>query len=138
MEDLITVIVPVYKVEKYIRKCIESIINQTYKNIEIILVDDGSPDDCGKICDEYAKKDNRIKAIHKENGGLSDARNKALDLTNGKYVIFVDSDDYIEKNAIEYLYQLMQKYNTDIAIGLVNPIYDGEKNNILKNKESKL
>ena len=138
MEDLITVIVPVYKVEKYIRRCIESIINQTYRNLEIILVDDGSPDDCGKICDEYAKKDNRIKVIHKENGGLSDARNKALDLANGKYVIFVDSDDYIEKNAIGYLYKLIQKYNTDIAIGLVNSIYDGEKNSILKNKESNI
>lgn len=80
MEDLISVIVPVYNVEKYINKCIDSIINQTYTNLEIILVDDGSPDNCGKICDEYAKKDKRIKVIHKENGGLSDARNAGIDI----------------------------------------------------------
>ena len=90
----ISIIVPIYNVEKYIRKCIESIINQTYRNIEIILVDDGSPDNCGKICDEYAKKDSRVKVIHKKNGGLSDARNKGTEVATGEYIMYVDSDDY--------------------------------------------
>ena len=83
-EDLISIIVPVYNVEKYLRKCIDSIVNQTYKNLEIILVDDGSTDDSGKICDEFAEKDGRIKVIHKENGGLSSARNSGLEIAAGK------------------------------------------------------
>ena len=95
--ELISIIVPVYKVEKYIDRCVESIINQTYKNIEIILVDDGSPDNCPKICDEWAKKDKRIRVIHKENRGVSSARNVGIDVAKGKYIGFVDSDDYIEK-----------------------------------------
>ena len=95
---LISVIVPVYGVEKYLQKCIESIIAQTYSSIEIILVDDGSPDNSGKICDEYAKKDSRIKVIHQPNGGLSAARNAGLDIATGEYVSFVDSDDYIDDN----------------------------------------
>ena len=101
--DLISIIVPIYSVESYLNKCIDSIINQTYKNLEIILVDDGSPDDCGKICDEYAKKDRRIKVMHKVNGGLSDARNAGLDIANGEYISFVDSDDWLEVNALEVL-----------------------------------
>ena len=104
-KEVISIVVPIYKVEKYIKKCIDSIIEQTYKNLEIILVDDGSPDGCAKICDEYAKKDKRIKAIHKENGGLSDARNVGIDISTGKYICFVDSDDYIENNYIELLYK---------------------------------
>lgn len=116
MEDLISVIVPVYNVEKYLNRCIDSIINQTYKNLEIILVDDGSPDNCGKICDEYAKKDSRIKVIHKENGGLSDARNAGINISIGKYITFVDSDDYLELNFIETLYNLNKKNNTFIAV----------------------
>ena len=116
MEDeLISVIVPIYNVEKYLKNCIESILNQTYKNIEIILVDDGSPDNCGKICDEYSQKDKRIIVIHKENGGLSDARNKGLDIAKGKYVTFIDSDDFVEHNYIEYLYRAIKKYKTKIA-----------------------
>lgn len=98
---LFSIIIPVYKVEKYLSKCVESIINQTYKDIEIILVDDGSPDKCPAICDEYVTKDSRIKVIHKENGGLSDARNCGLDAAKGDYIIFVDSDDYIELDACE-------------------------------------
>ena len=97
MEELISVIVPVYKVEKYIHKCVDSIINQTYKNLEIILVDDGSPDECGKICDEYAEKDNRIIVIHQKNSGQCVARNMGLKKMSGEYVAFVDSDDYLEK-----------------------------------------
>ena len=115
MEDLISVIVPVYNVEKYLNRCVDSIINQTYKNLEIILVDDGSPDNCGKICDEYAKKDKRIKVIHKENGGQSDARNKGIEIAKGKYVGFVDSDDWIDKNMYEILYKNITKYNCDLS-----------------------
>ena len=103
--SLISVIIPVYKVEKYLSKCVESIINQTYKNLEIILVNDGSPDNCGEICDEYAKKDSRIKVIHKENGGLSDARNAGIEIASGQYIAFVDSDDYIASNMYERMYE---------------------------------
>lgn len=113
---LISIIIPVYKVEKYLEKCIQSVINQTYKNIQIILVDDGSPDNCGKICDEYAKKDHRIEVIHKSNGGLSDARNKGLEIAKGEYIGFVDSDDYIEADMYEVLYNLLKQYNADVSI----------------------
>lgn len=98
---LISIIIPIYNVEKYIKQCVDSIINQTYKNIEIILVDDGSPDNCPEICDEYAKSDNRIKVIHKKNGGQSDARNAGLEKVTGDYVMFVDGDDWIDKDTCE-------------------------------------
>ena len=101
--SLVSVIVPVYNVEKYLKDCLESIINQTYKNIEIILVDDGSKDNSGKICDEFANLDNRIKVIHKENGGLSDARNFGLNNAHGEWVMFIDSDDYIDITMIDKL-----------------------------------
>ncbi len=113
---LISLIIPVYKVEKYLEKCIQSVINQTYENLQIILVDDGSPDNCGKICDEYAKKDHRIEVIHKSNGGLSDARNKGLEIAKGEYIGFVDSDDYIEADMYEVLYNLLKQYNADVSI----------------------
>ncbi|MCQ2102485.1 MAG: glycosyltransferase [Fibrobacter sp.] len=113
---LISVIVPIYKVEPYLRRCLDSIVNQTYTNLEIILVDDGSPDGCPAICDEYAAKDNRIVVIHKENGGLSDARNAGLDICKGEYISFVDSDDWIEKNYIEHLLTLIKNEHADIAI----------------------
>ena len=113
--DLISIIVPIYKVEKYINQCLDSICGQTYKNLEIILVDDGSPDNCGKICDEYAQKDSRIKVIHKENGGLSSARNAGLDVIKGEYISFIDSDDFIENNFIEKLYNLCIDNDVDIA-----------------------
>lgn len=103
MNSLVTVIVPVYNVEIYLKKCIESILYQTYENIEIILVDDGSTDNSGAICDEYLHKDSRIIVIHKDNGGLGSARNAALDVCNGEYISFVDSDDWIEKDFIESL-----------------------------------
>ena len=108
-QPLISVIVPIYNVEKYLRKCIESIINQTYTNLEIILVDDGSPDNCGLICDEYAKKDNRIKVIHKKNGGAASARNVGLQVATGKWISFIDSDDWIDFN----LYSSLLKHSND-------------------------
>lgn len=116
MGDLISVIVPIYNVEKYLTQCIESIINQTYKNLEIILVDDGSKDNSGKICDEYQKKDSRIKVIHKENGGTSSARNEGLEISTGKYIQFVDSDDYIDLDMIEFLYKILKEENADISM----------------------
>jgi len=115
MKPLISVIVPIYKVEKYINQCIDSILAQTYKNLEVILVDDGSPDNCPKICDEYAKLDNRIRVIHKENGGLSDARNAGLEIAKGEYIGFVDSDDWIAPDMYEYMYNGIQKYSADIV-----------------------
>ena len=117
MQPCISVIVPVYKVEPYLRQCVESIMNQTYSYLEIILVDDGSPDNCGAICDEYARKDSRIRVIHKENGGLSDARNAGLDIAAGDYIGFVDSDDWIEPQMYEKLLELLLKYGADMAFG---------------------
>lgn len=103
MSPAISVIIPVYKCEKYLSKCIESVLNQTFSDFQLILVDDGSPDNSGKICDEYAKKDARIKVVHKENGGVSSARNVGLDIAIGKYIMFIDSDDWLELNACESL-----------------------------------
>lgn len=116
-KPLISVIIPVYKVEKYLDKCIESVINQTYKNLEIILVDDGSPDSCPKMCDEWSKKDKRIKVIHKKNGGLSDARNAGIDIAMGAFYTFIDSDDYVELNYVQFLYDLMTENNADLSMG---------------------
>lgn len=115
-EDLISVIVPVYKVEKYLHRCVDSIINQTYKNLEIILVDDGSPDNCPKICDEYAQKDQRIKVIHKKNAGISEARNAGLEIAQGEFVAFVDSDDYIDSTMYEKMLLLAQKEKNDLVL----------------------
>ena len=116
MEILISVIIPVYNVEQYLRQCIDSVINQTYKNLEIILVDDGSTDNSGKICDEYALKDKRIKTIHKKNGGVSSARNIGLDIAKGDYIGFVDSDDYIERDMYELLLNTMLKQKSQLAV----------------------
>ena len=113
--DLISIIIPVYNVEQYLSRCIDSVINQTYKNLEIILIDDGSTDDSGEICDEYALKDNRIKVMHKQNGGVSSARNEGLDISKGNYIGFIDSDDFIEKDMYEFLYDLLTKNNCDIS-----------------------
>lgn len=112
---LISIIVPVYKVEQYLEKCIKSILAQTYTNFELILVDDGSPDSCPEICEEYAKIDNRIVVIHKENGGLSDARNAGLDIAKGAYIGFVDSDDYIAPEMYEVLLKQMQTDQSEMA-----------------------
>lgn len=115
-EPKISVIVPVYKVEPYLRKCLDSIVGQTYRNLEIILVDDGSPDNCGEICDEYAERDERIRVIHKKNGGLSSARNAGLKLATGLYIGFVDSDDWIESDMYEYLLKGAQRSGSDITM----------------------
>ena len=136
MTDLISVIVPVYKVEDYLERCIDSILRQTYNSLEIILVDDGSPDRCGEICDEYAKKDSRIRVIHKENGGLSDARNVALDICKGEYISFIDSDDYISDDYFEYLYKLIIEEEADISVCGVNKFSeDNEPKNVVNNEE---
>lgn len=128
MNDLISVIVPVYNVNKYIRKCVDSIIEQTYTNLEIILVDDGSTDGAEIICDEYSKNDKRIKVIHKPNGGLSEARNVGIDIANGKYISFIDSDDYVENNYIELLYKSIKKNDADISVSSYMQVYnDGKK-----------
>lgn len=116
MNSLISVIVPVYKVEQYLYRCVESIQHQTYRNIEIILVDDGSPDECPKMCDELAAHDLRIKVIHKKNGGLSDARNVGMQMAAGEYFCFVDSDDYVESTMIEQLYSAIDETGAKLAI----------------------
>lgn len=113
--ELISIIVPIYKVEPYLHRCIDSILDQTYKNLDIILVDDGSPDRCGDICEEYAKKDDRIKVIHKENGGLSDARNFGIDAAEGAYLSFLDSDDWVHSEYVERLYKLIKDTKSDIS-----------------------
>lgn len=111
----ISVIVPVYKVEKYIHKCVDSILGQSFSDIQVILVDDGSPDSCGAVCDNYALRDTRVQVIHKENGGLSDARNAGLPYAVGKYVIFLDSDDYVDNDMLEYLYHNITSTDSDMA-----------------------
>ena len=115
-KKMISVIVPVYKVEQYLDKCVQSILAQTYKQFEVILVDDGSPDSCPQICDRYAKKDKRVRVLHKDNGGLSDARNEGTKIAEGDYVTYVDSDDYISKDYLATLSELLKKYKADIAV----------------------
>ena len=115
-EPLISVIVPVYKVEPYLRQCVDSVLAQTYPNLEVLLVDDGSPDTCPAICDEYAEKDARVRVIHKENGGLSDARNAALDVARGDYVGFVDSDDWIAPRMFEELMATALRCRSDVTV----------------------
>lgn len=116
-KPLVSIVVPVYKVpEQYLRKCIESLMNQTLQNIEILLIDDGSPDDCGEICDIYAKKDERIKVLHKENGGLSSARNYGCKYATGKWVMFVDGDDWIDPEMCKDMYYIGQENNTQLVM----------------------
>lgn len=116
ISSLISIIVPVYKTEIYLHKCLSSIVNQTYKNLEIILIDDGSPDNCGKICDEYAERDMRIKIIHQKNEGLSAARNAGLRIAKGEYIGFVDSDDWVDADMYEVLFKGVEEYEAQIAI----------------------
>ena len=115
MNELISIIVPVYNVEQFLARCIDSIRAQTYRNIEILLIDDGSTDNSGRVCDEYAKQDGRIKVYHKPNGGVSSARNYGLDRATGKYIGFVDSDDFIAPDMYEYLIQLIKDTNAEIC-----------------------
>lgn len=112
----VSIIVPVYQVEKYIRQCVDSILTQTFTDFELILVDDGSKDQSGQICDEYAVIDGRVRVIHKENGGLSDARNKGMDEATGKYFMFVDSDDYIAPTMVECLYKKILNDSANVAV----------------------
>ncbi|WP_192812602.1 glycosyltransferase family 2 protein [Paenisporosarcina sp. TG-14] len=112
---IVSIIIPIYNVEKYICKCVDSIINQTYTDLEVILVDDGSPDNCPEICDEYEKKDKRIRVVHKENGGLSDARNVGLNIARGEYIVFFDGDDYAEINMIEKALKIAKTSDSDIV-----------------------
>lgn len=133
----VSIIVPVYKVENYLNACVESIINQTYQDLEIILVDDGSPDNCPKMCDDWAKKDKRIKVIHKENGGLSSARNSGIEMSTGDFLMFVDSDDSINPQIIEILVKIQQDTLSDIAMCSWKKVQDINKpNNKKYNSES--
>lgn len=123
---LISIIVPVYNVEQYLERCVDSLIGQTFHNIEIILVDDGSPDNSGVICDDYAVRDNRIKVIHQKNAGVTEARIAGFELSSGEYISFVDSDDYISSDYIEYLYGLINKFHVELACCHYYNVY-GEK-----------
>lgn len=115
-KPLISVVIPIYNVEQYLNACIDSVVNQTYSNLEIILVEDGSPDNCPEICDEYAKLDNRIKVIHQKNGGLSAARNAGIDFAHGVFLTFIDSDDFVTSNYVELLYKGIVEFEADISI----------------------
>lgn len=132
MKDLITVIIPVYNAEKYIAECLESLINQTYKNLEIIAIDDGSKDNSGAICDQYKEKDSRIKVIHKENEGVSLARNAGLEIAKGEYIAFVDGDDYLEKEYLEKLLKALQEKQVDLVLCGFNRVYDSHTEKVTK------
>ena len=123
MKDIISVIIPVYKVERYIRECLESVLSQDYGNLEVILIDDGSPDDSGKICDEYADKDSRVKVIHQKNGGAAAAKNAGLRMATGEYLSFVDSDDTLEPGAYRYMLTLLQETGADIVQCAFRDVY---------------
>ncbi len=122
---LVSIIIPVYNVESYLDRCVQSVLNQSYKNLEIILVDDGSPDNCPAMCDEWAKKDNRVKVIHKQNGGLSSARNAGIDIMTGEYAFFIDSDDEIVCDAIEILYDACVENSCDMSLGRYVEVVNG-------------
>lgn len=132
---IISVVVPVYNVEKYLEKCLNSILEQTYKNFEVILVDDGSSDCCFNICEQYAKKDTRIKAFHKKNGGLADARNYGIKRAIGNYITFIDSDDFVKKEYLEFLLSLLEKHNADISMCGNFRYWEGKKVKSVKKVE---
>lgn len=125
--ERISVIVPIYKVEAYLDKCVQSIVDQTYTNLEIILVDDGSPDRCGQMCDAWAEKDSRIRVIHKENGGLSDARNAGMEIATGAYIAFVDSDDWVAADYIGCMYRTIQETGAQIAGCDICVVFEGQE-----------
>lgn len=127
----ISIIVPVYNVEKYLNKCVDSILNQTFKDFELILVDDGSPDNSGTICDQYAKEDPRVRVIHKENGGLSSARNAGIEVAQGRYLGFIDSDDYIAEDMYELLHNNIIKEDADLSICGIYDVYKGKDPKVL-------
>lgn len=126
-EPLISVIIPVYRVEAWLDRCVQSVCAQTWENLEIILVDDGSPDRCGALCDAWAARDARVRVLHKTNGGLSDARNAGVLLARGEYISFVDSDDYLAPDALGYLLGLLRQYDADIAVGAAREVTDGRE-----------
>ena len=127
MNELISIIVPVYKTEKYLEKCVDSILQQRYENIEVLLIDDGSPDNAGKLCETFAKADHRIRVIHQENGGLSSARNTGIAQAQGSYLAFVDSDDYIAPDMLFEMMNALQESNSDIAICGIKRIYSDKE-----------
>ncbi len=128
MKPKISVVLPIYNVEKYLETCVKAMTGQTYQNLEIILVDDGSPDGCPALCDELAKTDERIRVLHKENGGLSDARNAGTQIATGEYITFVDSDDVVTDTYVEYLYSLIEKYGCDMSLCTHTVVFeDGKK-----------
>lgn len=135
--EKISVIIPIYKVEAYLEKCVISVRHQSYQNLEIILVDDGSPDGCGELCDRFAEEDPRIRVLHKENGGLSDARNKGLDIATGEYILFVDSDDFIHPQMVEILYRNLQAAEADISVCGFLSVEEGEEVSLALSGESK-
>ncbi len=128
--DLISVIVPIYNVEKYLDRCVKSIVDQTYTNLEIILVDDGSPDNCPAMCDAWAARDSRIKVIHKQNGGLSDARNAGLKIATGEFISFIDSDDWIDLDFYQILYSTSIETNSEIVACELLEVYDEKSSHI--------
>ena len=136
MGEKISVIVPVYNVEQYLERCVDSIINQTYTNLEIILVNDGSTDNSGKLCDELAKKDERIRVIHKENGGLSDARNRGIDESESDLVGFIDSDDYIDSDMYEVLLLNLNDTDADLSMCALYDVYNNTPEAQVTNKET--
>lgn len=134
--EKVSIIIPVYNVEKYLEKCIKSVINQTYKNIEIILIDDGSIDNSGKICDEYAKKDSRITVLHKKNSGVSSARNLGLENVTSKYLCFIDGDDFVMRDYVEHMLDLIKKEDSDISI--CTKMFGNFDNEQVKNESIKI
>lgn len=129
--EKVSIVVPVYNVEDYLKYCVDSLINQSYKNIEIILVDDGSTDDSGRICEEYAQEDDRVRVLHIENGGLSNARNTGVNVASAEWVIFIDSDDYYDRRTVEYLVQLQKKYAVDLVATSVIEVRDFQSDDFI-------
>lgn len=134
MSDLVTIVVPIYNVERFLDKCVNSIVNQTYKELEIILVDDGSPDNCPRMCDEWAKKDSRIKVVHKENQGLGMARNTGIEHASGKYILFFDSDDYVDTTLVEKCINSADKNNAQLVWFSMTDVNDNGE--VLSSSES--
>ncbi len=122
----VSIIMPVYNVSEKLNKSLNSLINQTYSNIEILLINDGSTDNSGEVCDKYAQNDNRIKVVHKKNGGVSSARNIGLEIATGKYIMFVDSDDYTDEKSCEVMVKAIEKYDVDMVVSSYNTVYNGK------------